>query len=58
MQLARAEVLDDCALTLYPGLPLFTVGGFNSSSSKHIITLQNTFKKHNMCLELHKSKQK
>lgn len=38
MQLARAEVLDDCCLLLYPGIPLFTVGGFNSSSCKNIIS--------------------
>lgn len=29
MQLARTEVLDDCSLLLYPGFPLFTVGGFH-----------------------------
>ncbi len=40
MQLARAEVLDGCSLLLYLGLPLLTVGGFNSSPSKNIMTLQ------------------
>lgn len=43
MQLARAEDLDGCSLLLYPGLPLFTVGGFNSSTCKNILALHNTF---------------
>lgn len=41
MQLVRAEVLDDCSPLLHPGLPLFTVGGFNSSSCTNIMTSNN-----------------
>lgn len=55
MQLARAEVLDDCSVLLHPELPLFTVGGVNPSSCNNIVPSKNKVKDFNHTVAIFES---